>query len=51
MGFPDISEINEKRPLERKVIWSCYVAGIILFIGLLYPLTEPSHVGGSFYWQ
>ncbi|KAJ8657162.1 hypothetical protein O0I10_007242 [Lichtheimia ornata] len=51
MGFPDVSEISEKRPLERKVIWCCYVAGIILFIGLLYPLTEPSHVGGSFYWK
>ncbi|KAG2225322.1 hypothetical protein INT45_005566 [Circinella minor] len=50
MGFPDVSDIQLQPPIKRAVIMCSFVMGVILFYWLLYPLTNPSNVGGSLYW-
>ncbi|KAI8069252.1 CAAX protease self-immunity-domain-containing protein [Gongronella butleri] len=37
MGFPDVSSVAERPPLQRKLIWSTFVLGMLLFACLLYP--------------
>ncbi|KAI8333331.1 hypothetical protein BC941DRAFT_434431 [Chlamydoabsidia padenii] len=48
MGFPDVGDIPHRPYRQRQVIWACFIAGVILFACLLYPL---SCVKDSVYWS
>ncbi|KAI9316091.1 CAAX protease self-immunity-domain-containing protein [Dichotomocladium elegans] len=50
MGLPDLSDMALRTKTEQKVIYGAYVLGLLLFIRLLYTLTNPALVGGSLYW-
>ncbi|KAI8379439.1 uncharacterized protein BYT42DRAFT_326952 [Radiomyces spectabilis] len=51
MGFPDLSGMHMLKPVQQKVIWVCFIVGIVLFGALLIPMTNPSVVGDSMYWS
>ncbi|ORY97723.1 hypothetical protein BCR43DRAFT_490250 [Syncephalastrum racemosum] len=51
MGFPDMGDVRHRPAWERKVIWTAFYIGPILFFALIYPLTDPQLVNGSIYWS
>lgn len=47
MGFPDFDRISDSE--YPKVVGSCFVIGLVSFLLLLFPVTEPAYYA-SIYW-
>lgn len=49
MGFPDFGQLFELEQPKKFVLMICFVLGLILWIVLLHPLTDPLIYNNSVY--
>lgn len=49
MGFPEIGQIFNHGPGHRAIIAATFVAGLLTFLFLLYPLTNPAWYNNNMY--
>ena len=49
MGFPDFQEVLAYKGTTRLTLAGCFVAGLLLWMYLLYPLTNPYLYGNNVY--
>ncbi|KAK9892286.1 hypothetical protein WA026_019093 [Henosepilachna vigintioctopunctata] len=51
MGFPNVEEAFNYKGVKKVIIMLFFILGAILWIYLLYPLTEPSWYYNDYFWN
>jgi len=51
MGFPDIRSLQLMQPTQKKISIGCFVIGLLSWVALVEPMTEPSLYQNDLPWS